>query len=138
MSADPPIDRITTVNQTPDSQTPDRQARDAKGRAAKAAMLSALVIPGAGQIFNREWAKGVFLGLVFLAASLALLIPLGYGAALYALEMHQGNLEQADKAWVFIRENTLNFIFLGVCSVALYIYSIWDAYKRRQALEKAH
>lgn len=116
---------------------PTNEASDAKGRMAKAALLSALLIPGAGQIFNREWAKGVFVALVFLAASLALLIPLGYGVALYYLELHQGNLEQADKAWVFIRENTLNFIFLGVCSMALYIYSIWDAYRRRMRIEKS-
>lgn len=99
--------------------------------AMKAALLSATVMPGAGQLYNRDWLKGALLIVVFLVASLALFVPLGYALALYYLELNQGNLAQSAKSLEFVRENTINFILLGIACLLMYVYSIIDAYRAK-------
>ncbi|MDP8246255.1 MAG: hypothetical protein P9L94_19385 [Candidatus Hinthialibacter antarcticus] len=112
-------------------------AATARSEAMKAALLSALVVPGAGQLYNRQWAKAVFVGIVFLIASLALLIPIGYFLAMYFLEIGQGNVEQAADSLQFLSDEFYTFCVLAVASVVLYVYSIYDAYVERKKMESA-
>ncbi|MEW6236658.1 MAG: hypothetical protein AB1656_14840 [Candidatus Omnitrophota bacterium] len=107
-----------------------------KGEAAKAALLSALVLPGAGQMYNRQWIKGLFLGLLFLAASLAVLIPLTLAAAGYYLALNSESLDSIEKSLQPIKDMMLSLIVLAVSSIVLYVYSIVDAYAQRMRMEK--
>ena len=106
-----------------------------RSEAMKAALLSALVVPGAGQLYNRQWAKAAFVGIVFLIASLALLIPIGYFLAMYFLQIGQGNVEQAADSLQFLRDEFYTFCVLAVASIALYVYSIYDAYVERKKID---
>ncbi len=106
-----------------------------RSEAMKAALLSALAAPGAGQLYNRQWLKGVFVGTVFLIASLALLVPVGYFLAVYYLEIGQGNIEKAGQSLQFLRDEFYTFLVLAVASAALYVYSIYDAYTERKKLD---
>ncbi|MBI1388357.1 MAG: hypothetical protein GC154_07910 [bacterium] len=121
------------MTETPSTPAPPQPPAN-RGEAIKAAMLSALVIPGAGQWYNRQWLKGTFVCLVFLIASLAVLLPLGYFIAMYYIQIGQNNLDQAEKSIQFLRNEFSNFCILAFSSIVLYIYSIWDAYA--QALRK--
>jgi len=107
-----------------------------KGEAFKAAMLSALVLPGAGQMYNRQWIKGLFLGLLFIVASLAVLIPLTLAAAGYYLALGSDSLDSIEKSLKPIKDMMLSLIVLAVSSVVLYVYSIVDAYAQRMRMEK--
>lgn len=96
---------------------------------AKAAMLSAFVLPGVGQIYNGQWGRGLFIGLVFLVASVAFLIPLTVGVISYYLEIGKGDAEAAQQALLSIWELRYQLVLLVVVSVVLYIYSVIDAYR---------
>lgn len=110
-----------------------------RSEAMKAALLSALVIPGAGQLYNREWVKAIFVIVVFLIASLGFLLPVGYFLAMYFLEIGQGNVEQAGQSLQFLWDEIYTLCVLLFSSAVLYVYSIWDAYsvcKKREAAPK--
>ncbi len=107
-----------------------------KSEAARAALLSAFVVPGAGQIYNREWGKGIFVAVLFLAASLAVLIPITIAVILYYSNINSGNLEQAVKPMQALWEAKVQLIVLAVCSILIYVYSVWEAYTKRLEMEK--
>lgn len=100
-----------------------------KGHASKAALLSALVVPGAGQLYNRQWLKGAITMVVFTVASLAVLIPVGYAVALYLIHIGQGNVEQATRAVQYVYDSWINLTFLTLVTIFVYIYSVIDAYR---------
>ncbi len=104
-----------------------------KSDAVKAALLSAFVIPGAGQFYNREWLKGIFVAILFLTASLSVLVPITIGIILYYSNLGGGDIEQASKAIRSIWEARIQLIVLAVCSIILYVYSVIDAYRKGQS-----
>jgi TM2 domain-containing membrane protein YozV len=106
-----------------------------KSEAAKAALLSALLIPGAGQLYNREWTKGGFILFTFLLASLGALIPITLVAINYYMTVAQGNLDAAAASLLPMREAWSRLVILILISILLYIYSILDAYKVRKKQE---
>jgi len=109
--------------------------KNRKADAARAALLSAFVIPGAGQMYNRQWGKGVFLAILFLVASLFVLIVLTYTVVRYYLAL-QSDPEQALKELRVLAETKWQLITLTLVSVVLYIYSIVDAYKQNIVLQE--
>ncbi len=118
-----------------DPFTPTKQKRS---DAAKSALLSALVIPGAGQLYNRQWVKGIFIAVIFTVASLSLLIPLTYDAILYYTGISNPNSPSFNPAFqdanpfTHLNERQYSIITLLVVSVVLYVYGIYDAYQTRK------
>ncbi len=107
-----------------------------KSSALKAALLSAFVLPGAGQIFNRQWGKGLFLGLMFLVASLSVLIPLTLIVAGYYIALGSGSVEALEAPIQNLKDMMWSLIVLAIVSLVLYIYSVVDAYKQRQRIDQ--
>lgn len=110
---------------------------DKKKEATKSALLSAVVIPGAGQMYNGELVKGLLIALIFTVASLSLLIPISYAAIVYILgwsdpasPAFQESYQNIDP-FTMIKDQQLSFITLLVVSIILYIYAIMDAYQAR-------
>lgn len=101
----------------------------ARGKAVHAALLSALVIPGAGQIYNRCWGKGFALLILFLVCSLAVLIPITLAVAGYYLCMTAGNVDNAAKMLQPLFDEWIHLAILAIASVGIYIYSIVEAYR---------
>ncbi len=97
----------------------------------QAALLSALVIPGAGQLYNCQWGKGIGILLVFLVASLAVLIPITLAIVGYYISLGSGNIDNAAQALKPISEEWVHLLVLLVASLGIYIYSIVDAYRFR-------
>lgn len=111
-----------------------------KKEASKSALLSAVVIPGAGQMYNREWIKGLFISVIFTVSSLCLLIPITYAVIVYSLgwsdpasPSFQPVFQDADP-FTLIKERQLSFITLLVVSIILYVYAILDAYQARMKM----
>jgi hypothetical protein len=98
--------------------------------ALRAALLSALVCPGAGQIRNRQFVKGLALvGLTLAAAGYLLVQTL---TEVLRLLPTDGSVIDPLSAWDMAREiqarnqdtfSTLSFVLLG-----LWIYGTWDAW----------
>lgn len=101
-----------------------------KSDAVKAALLSAFVVPGAGQIYNRQWAKGIGLCILFLAASLGVLIPITLALVGYYLSLSAGSVEAAGNAVRPVFDHWMSLLALSAASVFLYVYSIIDAYRQ--------
>lgn len=99
------------------------------GDAVKAAMLSALVIPGAGQLLNRQWGKGFGIMLLFLVTSLAVLVPITLAMLGYYLNIASGNVDNAAQALQGLRGEWIHIVVLVIVSIAVYVYSIVDAYR---------
>jgi diadenosine tetraphosphate (Ap4A) HIT family hydrolase len=105
-------------------------ARPTRSPALRAAMLSALVCPGAGQIRNRQFAKGfVLVGLTLATAGYLLVRML---TEVLRLLPTDGSVIDPLSAWDMASEiqarsqgtfSTLSFVLL-----ALWIYGTWDAW----------
>jgi cytochrome c biogenesis protein CcdA len=100
--------------------------------AVKAALLSALVIPGAGQLFNREWVKAIFIMVVFLASSLGFLIPITLAVVGYYLAMAQADGDAASRALQPMWTMQTQLITLVLVTIIIYVYSVIDAYRQCQ------
>lgn len=100
-----------------------------RSEAAKAALLSAFVIPGAGQIYNGQWFKGIFLAIVFLIASVAFLIPVTVAVVGYYLAIGQGDTITAERALQSGLGMKYQLAVLFLVSLVLYLYSIVDSYR---------
>ena len=100
--------------------------------ALKAALLSALVIPGAGQLFNREWVKSIFIMVVFLASSLGFLIPITLAVVGYYLAMAQADGDAASRALQPMWTMQTQLITLVLVTIIIYVYSVIDAYRQCQ------
>lgn len=104
-----------------------------KNEAVKAALLSALVIPGAGQCYNRQWGKGLFIAVVFTVATLAALIPLAYAAVQYLAQFAGGAAGGQPQPYLAMLAGKLPALATLVgASLLLYVYSIVDAYRGRR------
>ena len=110
----------------------------ARGEAWKAALLSALVIPGAGQIYNRQWWKGLFIALLFLAASLAVLIPVTLAFVQYGIHLlDMGMTDPLSPGGIptdylkILSDRESTFITLILVCAVLYVYATVDAYHER-------
>ena len=97
----------------------------------RAALLSALVIPGAGQLYNCQWVKGIALIVLFLVCSLAVLIPITLAVVGYYISLGAGNIDNAALALQPLIEEWIHLAVLVVASIGIYLYSIIDAYRQR-------
>jgi len=119
---------------------------NSKGDAGRAALLSAFVVPGAGQIYNGQWLKGLVLAVVFLVSSLGVLIPLTLAVVNYYATINSA-LGQSDLSNLeHIHTNALKpildiavyLVILFVASIILYFYSIIDAYRFYRKYSNTH
>lgn len=106
----------------------NRTSPSKKGDAVKAALLSALVVPGAGQMYNKQWGKGLFILFTFLLASLGALLPITLIMINYSMNLSQGNLDAATASLNPMKDVQSRLIVLISISMILYIYSIVDSY----------
>jgi hypothetical protein len=98
--------------------------------ALRAAMLSALVCPGAGQIRNRQFAKGLALvGLTLAAAGYLLVRMLSEVLRLLPTD---GSVIDPLSAWDMASEiqerNHGEYLAASLVLLALWIYGTWDAW----------
>lgn len=100
-----------------------------RSRSAQAALLSALVIPGAGQIYNGQWGKGIFIAVLFLTSSLAVLVPISLAVVGYYLCITAGNVDNAGQALQPMLDQWIHLVVLACATVGVYVYSIVDAYR---------
>lgn len=98
-----------------------------------APLLSAFVLPGLGQIINRQVRKAVLLMAVvfvlFLALVIKLIFDLNKVLTALPLEVYEKNthpfvtvaqaLSKQDKTWLFILASAL---------VVVWVYAVWDAF----------
>jgi len=115
----------------------NRAPTDQKDPALRAALLSALVCPGAGQIRNRQYAKGLaILGAVLVTAGLLFVRMLT--EVLRALPT-DGTLVDPLSAWDLAREiqerNHGEFLGFSLALLALWLYATVDGWlvARRRA-----
>ncbi|MFB3788858.1 MAG: DUF5683 domain-containing protein [bacterium] len=118
---------------------PERRNEDSRsrGEAWKAALLSALVLPGAGQLYNRQWLKGFLVLALFLAASLGVLIPLTLVMVNYYLNLGAGNVEAAEQSLLSMNSQWIQMAFLVLASFGIYVYSIVDAYRHNRITKRS-
>ncbi len=100
-----------------------------RGDAMKAALLSALVLPGAGQLLNRQWVKAIVIILLFLSATSAVLVPITNAMLRYYLNIASGNLDNATQSLQLLNDEWIHLVVLFIASIVVYIYSIVDAYR---------
>lgn len=120
--------RNELVNQENGAVTPNRYSGDA----ARAALLSAVVVPGAGQIYNKQWLKGIVLAVLFLVSSLSVLVPITIAILGYYINIGNGNAEEAQRSLQLILNSWIHFVILTIVSTVIYVFSIVDAYRVRK------
>ncbi len=98
-------------------------------RAWKAAQYSAFLIPGAGQIYNRQWLKGVFLAIVFLIASMAVLVPITLAYINHFMAFNGELPNQSIFTFETLWKMKYPLITLSILCGIIYVYSIVDALK---------
>lgn len=104
-------------------------------RAIISPLLSGLVIPGLGQLVNRQVGKGAFL---VAAASLLFMATLGFTLhkitqAVIALEGYAGPDKFGALRAELLRQGTAWLWVLGGLMAALWIYAVWDAWRAGRA-----
>ncbi|MGC9326790.1 MAG: hypothetical protein ACP5I1_04075 [Candidatus Hinthialibacter sp.] len=99
--------------------------------AMRAAMLSAFVIPGAGQVYNGQWLKGLGILALSLLCFLALLIPVTLAIVGYYLSLSAGGVENAGQALQPLVDRWIHLVVLAAACLGIYVYSIIDAYRGR-------
>lgn len=102
---------------------------DTKNQATQAALLSAFVVPGAGQIYNRQYGKGLCLAVLFLAASLGCLIPVTIVVIRYYAAISSADIENLENIFEPLTGMLTSLIVLFIASIVIYVYSIIDAYR---------
>jgi diadenosine tetraphosphate (Ap4A) HIT family hydrolase len=115
-----------------------RGALQPKQSALRAALLSALVCPGAGQIRNRQFAKGLTLvGLTLAAAGFLLVRML---TEVLRLLPTDGTVIDPLSAWDMASEiqarNGGTFSTLSFVLLALWVYATWDAWFVAKRLQR--
>jgi hypothetical protein len=102
--------------------------------------LSAFVLPGAGQLFNKEKIKGVVLMALFLALSVALVVVI-VAAVLPILPDTGGAPLSLDEARAFTtrvwveRGDSISGVWWGL--MAVWVYGILDAFLGARARARA-
>lgn len=104
-------------------------------RAIISPILSGLVIPGLGQLVNRQVGKGAFM---VAAASLLFMATLGFALhkitqAVIALEGYAGPDKIGALRAQLAKEGTVWLWVLGGLMAALWIYGIYDAWQGGRA-----
>ena len=100
-------------------------------RALVSPLLSGLVIPGLGQIVNRQVGKGA---MMVAAASLLFMLTLGFAfheisQAVLALDGYAGPDKLAALRGQLIKQGVTWLIILGGLTAALWIYAVIDAWR---------
>ena len=102
----------------------------------KAALLSALIIPGAGQLFNQQWIKGFFVLFIFLISSLGVLLPITIGLVRYTTASLQGSMDEANAVVATLMAYWISMLILTLVSIVLYVYSIIDSFQTRKKMSQ--
>ncbi|MBI3292472.1 MAG: hypothetical protein HYZ73_06650 [Elusimicrobia bacterium] len=109
------------------------------GRLFLAVLLSAVVGPGIGQLFNREFKKGWILIGISLVVLLAFLVWVGKAAVLYVpAGIEKVDLEMARQIrWAILRDHPVVFRTYQGLLIGVWLIGVVDAFlgawRRRQA-----
>lgn len=113
------------------ANSPVQSPPTTKKHSGKAALLSGFVCPGVGQLYNRQWLKGIIVITLFMTAFIIGLYYVAMGLVdLYsgatAMMEPGGNIAESD-----MEKSTELFkkaIIPGIVAFITYMYSIIDAY----------
>ncbi len=101
-------------------------------------LLSALVVPGAGQIYNKEKVKGVVLMILFLLVIFGFMITLSVSlAALLPPDMAVSPEQVRDLVEGIVEERSGFITTFWYLTLAIWGYGILDAYLGARDLVKA-
>ena len=101
-------------------------------------LLSALVVPGAGQIYNKEKVKGVVLMILFLLVIFGFMITLSVSlAALLPPDMAVSPEQVRDLVEGIVEERSGFITAFWYLTLAIWGYGILDAYLGARDLVKA-
>lgn len=91
--------------------------------------LSALVWPGAGQLYNREARKGALLIAISFLVVLALCIVIGLDLArALTADFSAFEAEPAGVTWQALAQDARLLLGIGVLVIAVWAYGVVDAY----------
>ncbi len=108
----------------------------------KATLLSALVLPGAGQITLKHYFSGAVFALTSLIALFVILVKFIKFSTTIATKISQGGLDQSSSGLIGIISNSLIAEDMEIMSTAFWIYlgvwllSIFDAYRIGNLVDK--
>ncbi len=108
----------------------------------KAALLSALVLPGAGQIMLKRYLSGVLFALVSIIALSVIVAKIIKFSSLIAAKINSGILDQSGGGLIGILSDSMVEVNTGVMNTAFLIYlgvwilSILDAYRVGNLVDK--
>jgi len=83
-------------------------------------------------MYNGQWGKGIFIAVLFLTSSLAVLVPITLAVVGYYLCITAGNLDNAGQALQPMIDQWIHLVVLAGAAVGVYVYSIIDAYRYKK------
>lgn len=101
--------------------------REEKKSPWRALVLSALVFPGAGQVYNGDRLKGYLLMALALIISLFLVLKVVMGFTSYYTALFSETPQQVAPGAALAEEIPTILLFLGIL-VVIWVYSMIDAY----------
>ncbi len=108
----------------------------------KAALLSALVLPGAGQIMLKRYISGVVFALISIVALSVIVAKIIKLSSLIVAKINSVVLDQSSNSLIGILSNSMVEVNTGVMNTAFLIYlgvwilSILDAYRVGDLIDK--
>ena len=108
----------------------------------KAALLSALVLPGAGQIMLKRYSSGSFFALISMVTLSVIVSKIIKLSSVIAAKINSGALDESSNGLIGIVSNSMVEANTGVMNTAFLIYmgvwilSILDAYRVGDLVDK--
>ena len=108
----------------------------------KAALLSALVLPGAGQIVLKRYFSGAVFALISMVALSVIMAKIIKLSTVIISKINSGALDQSSNGLIGILSNSMVEVNTGVMNTAFLIYlgvwivSILDAYRVGELVDK--
>ena len=108
----------------------------------KAALLSALVLPGAGQIMLKRYLSGSIFALISVVALSVVVLKIIKFSSVIVTKINSGALDQSSNGLIGILSNSMVETNTGVMNTAFLIYlgvwiiSILDAYRIGDLVDK--
>ena len=108
----------------------------------KAALLSALVLPGAGQIVLKRYFSGAVFALISIVALSVIMAKIIKLSTVIISKINSGALDQSSNGLIGILSNSMVEVNTGVMNTAFLIYlgvwilSILDAYRVGELVDK--